>query len=99
VTNYIIASDAMKDLEAIMDYFSAYSVALGEKFLIQFEQKCSYLVQFPQIGRSYKTIRPYLRGLPLEGYIIFYRLKNYGIEIMRVVKGNRNFDSMFPEDN
>lgn len=74
MTQYILAPEAIKDLDAIFDYFSQRNVAAGEKLLDEFEKKCRYLVQFPQIGRSYKEIRPYLRGLPLDGYIIFYRL-------------------------
>lgn len=95
MTQYIIAPEAIKDLDAIFDYFSERNVAAGEKLLDEFQKKCRYLVQFPQIGRSYKEIRPYLRGLPLDGYIIFYRLDRDIIEIMRVVKGNRDLETLF----
>ncbi|MGL5794748.1 MAG: type II toxin-antitoxin system RelE/ParE family toxin [Waterburya sp.] len=91
----MIAPEAIKDLDAIFDYFSERNVAAGEKLLDEFQKKCRYLVQFPKIGRSYKEIRPYLRGLPLDGYIIFYRLDRDIIEIMRVVKGNRDLETLF----
>lgn len=92
---YIIAPEAIKDLDAIADYFAARNVEAGEKLLDEFQKKCRYLVQFPQIGRSYEEIRLYLRGLPLNGYIIFYRLRQDNIEIMRVVRGNRDLESLF----
>lgn len=95
MSQYIISPEAMKDLEAIADYFYKINVEAGEKLLDEFQKKCRYLVQFPQIGRSYKEIRSYLRGLPLDGYIIFYRLGRDNIEIMRVVRGNRNLEALF----
>lgn len=98
MSQYIIAPEAIKDLDTIFDYFAERNVAAGEKLLNEFQKKCRYLVQFPQIGRSYKEIRPYLRGLPLDGYIIFYRLGQDTIEILRVVKGNRDLEILFDSE-
>jgi toxin ParE1/3/4 len=36
------------------------------------------------MGRSYGEIKDYLRGVPLNGYIILYRVTDGGIEILRV---------------
>jgi toxin ParE1/3/4 len=95
MTQYIIAPEAIQDLRNISNYFAITNVEAGEKLLDEFEKKCRYLIQFPNIGRSYQEIRPYLRGIPLDGYIIFYRLGQDTIEIMRVVKGNRDLETLF----
>ena len=63
MNQYIIAPEAIKDLDAISDYFAERNVAAGEKLLDEFQKKCRYLVQFTQIWRSYKEICSYLRGL------------------------------------
>ena len=97
MTQYIIAPVAIQDLDEITSYFASRNVDAGDRLLDQFQKKCRYLAQFPQIGRSYKTIRPYLRGVPMDGYIIFYRIETDRIEIMRVVKGNRDLESLFSE--
>lgn len=47
------------------------------------------------MGRQYETLRPGLRGIPLDGYIISYQNMNNGIEIVRVVSGRRNLKSIF----
>ena len=96
--NYIISQLAIKDLEEIIDYFSEHNIEAGEKFLSEFEKKCKYLVDFPSIGRGYDDIKPSLRGLPLASYIIFYRSINDGIEIVRVISGYRDLESLFLED-
>ena len=69
----------------------------GEQWFQEFNQKCKYLAQYPNIGRSYSDVRSYLRGLPLNGFILFYRLKGDGIEIMRVINGRRDFDEVFAD--
>jgi toxin ParE1/3/4 len=51
------------------------------------------------MGRSYSEIRSYLRGLPIKNYIIFYRTINNGIEIMRVIRGDRDLETIFEKDS
>ena len=50
-------------------------------------------------GKSYAEIRTDLRGLPIEGYVIFYRLLDDCIEILRVVSGRRNLPAIFKDSN
>jgi len=49
------------------------------------------------MGRSYGEIYPDLRGIPLDGYIIFYRVLDDGIEILRVVNARRDLPSIFKD--
>ena len=91
----IISSEASQDLEEIIDYFYNINIEAGENFLEEFNKKCKYLANFPNIGRSYKHIKDYLRGIPLDGYIIFDRVIENGIEIMHVVSGYRDLASLF----
>ncbi|MBD2288431.1 type II toxin-antitoxin system RelE/ParE family toxin [Microcystis wesenbergii FACHB-1317] len=96
---YIISTEAIRDMEQILDYLANTNINAGEKFLEEFSKKCRYLSQFPLMGRSYREIRPYLRGLPMKNYIIFYRLTEQGLEIMRVVKGERDLEAFFFENH
>ncbi len=94
---YIISPEAIHDLETIIDYFATRNVGAGDQFLDEFTKKCRDLTRFPFIGRSYGVIRPYLRGIPLQNYIIFYRVTDDSIEIMRIIKGNRDLEAVFEE--
>ncbi|PSB01029.1 type II toxin-antitoxin system RelE/ParE family toxin [Merismopedia glauca] len=94
---HIISPEATQDLESIIDYFATYNIEAGERFLNDFSQKCKYLANFPNMGRSYADIKENLRGLPIDSYIIFYRPTNTGIEIIRVVSGYRNLESLFTD--
>jgi len=101
MTRYVINIIASRDLMEISDYFYSRNIEAGERFLRKFNRKCEQLVAFPNLGRSYASIQPGLRGVPLENYVIFYRLIEYGIEIMRVVSGKRDLQTLFKdsEDN
>lgn len=40
-----------------------------------------------------------MRGLQLDNYILFYQLMNDGIEIMRVLRGDRDLESLFENND
>jgi toxin ParE1/3/4 len=98
VSQYIISPSAIRDLEKISDYYAENGVEAGERFLNKFTKKCRYLTQFPRIGRSYEHLQAGMRGLLVDNHIIFYQLLNDGIEILRVVRGNRDLESLFESD-
>jgi toxin ParE1/3/4 len=97
MTQYVIAKAASQDLDELLEYFLTLNVEAGERFVQLFNRKCQSLVQFPKIGRIYDHIAPGLRGVPLNGYIIFYQIVDDGLTIVRVVSGYRNLESIFSE--
>ena len=97
MNRYVINILASYDLNEIAEYFSQKNLEAGEKYFQEFNRKCTQLVSFPNSGKSYSEINPDLRGLSLEGYIIFYRVLDDGVEILRVVSGRRDLSSMFDD--
>lgn len=95
MSQYIISQSASRDLSAIVDYFTVENVETGERLLQVFNQKCQQIVDFPNLGREYNNLRPGLRGISLNGYIILCQAIDGGIEIVRVVNGRRNLKAMF----
>jgi toxin ParE1/3/4 len=49
------------------------------------------------MGRSYAELLPELRGISVNPCIIFYRLIKDDVEIIRVVNGYRDLESLFSE--
>jgi len=92
---YIISPSASRDLNQIADYFLPRNLEKGEKLFKDFNNKCKNLANFPNIGRSYAHVRHSLRGLPLNGYIILYQVIDDGVEIIRVVSGRQDLESLF----
>ncbi len=91
----LISPEASQDLDKIFSYFTSRNVDAGERFVLAFEKKCENLRQFPNMGRRYAALAPSLRGIPLDNYIIFYRVIDDKIEIVRVVSGYQNLESLF----
>jgi len=98
MARYVINILASRDLNDISEYFASNNVRSGERFFEDFNRKCKQLVSFPQSGKAYESIYPNLKGVPLSGYIVFYRIVEDGIEILRVVSGRRALPSVFQED-
>jgi toxin ParE1/3/4 len=55
-------------------------------------------MQFPMMGRSYADLKPGLRGVPLEGYIILYQVTEETLTVLRVVSGRQNLTDLFADD-
>jgi toxin ParE1/3/4 len=87
---YSLTDEAIQDLDDISTYMSDFSLDTATNFLDSFERKCEALTQFPQMGKIYEDLSPYLRGVPIDGYIIFYRVVENNIEVIRVISGRRN---------
>jgi toxin ParE1/3/4 len=94
----IIAPDAIRDLREIADYYAIHNVEAGERILKEFNKKCAYLVQFPMMGRSYEAVRPGLRAVPMGDYLLFYRILEPGLEVVRVMRGDRDWRSWLEVD-
>lgn len=67
-----------------------FNLDSATEFLNSIENKCQFLVEFPNMGRSYAELLPELRGIFINPYVIlfyfiFYRLIKK--EIIRVVNG------------
>ncbi len=94
----IIAPDAIRDLREIADYYAIHNVEAGERILKEFNKQCVYLVQFPMMGRSYESVRPGLRAVPMADYLLFYRILEPGLEVVRVMHRNRDWRSVLEAD-
>jgi toxin ParE1/3/4 len=91
---------ASQDIESIIDFIadkSGFDVAEG--FLNKINEQCVNLANFPSIGRRRDELAPLLRSFPVDDYLIFYRLVEGGIEVVRVVSGYRNLDALFDEQD
>ena len=97
MSDFIIAPSASRDLNQIAQYFLSRNLDAGEKLFKEFDKKCKYLVNFPNMGRSYDYLKIGLRGLTLDGYIILYEVVDNRVTILRVVSGHRDFESLFLE--
>jgi toxin ParE1/3/4 len=89
---------ASRDIESIMDYIADRSgFDAAESFLERINNKCQTLSQFPSMGRNRDELMENVRSFPLDDYLIFYSPIAAGIEVLRVVSGYRDLESLFSE--
>jgi toxin ParE1/3/4 len=93
----IITLQASQDLDEISEYFVGRNIDAGEKLLQLFNEKCARLMQFPNMGKSYAHIRSWLKGVPLDNYIIFYEVLDDEITILRIVSGRQNLPELLKD--
>ncbi len=92
---YRLTLPAKQDLKEINEYLARYSPAAARSLKEKIKQQCQLLADFPGIGRNRHGFEPGLRSFPIDDYLIFYRPITMGIEIVRVVSGYRDLDSLF----
>ena len=47
------------------------------------------------MGRRWDNLAPGIRNLNYEKYLIFYRVNDEAVDILRVVQGSRNLEQLF----
>lgn len=95
-TLYILSEIADKDLEDIFDYtFDEFGFNQAEKYLLEIEEIFQHLIVNPQIGKKRDEIKQGLYSFPKDNHIIFYRILDNHIRIVRVLHGSRDVPKYF----
>ena len=93
---YILSEIADKDLEDIFDLtFDEFGFDQAEKYLLEIEEIFQNLIINPQIGKKRDEIKQGLYSFPKDNHIIFYRILDNHIRIVRVLHGSRDISKYF----
>jgi toxin ParE1/3/4 len=97
MNRYTIAPRADADLRAIWDYIAIQnnSPETARKFLERLSEKFVLLAASPLMGELRDDLRPGLRIFAAESYIILYYPLSDGVEIVGIVHGARDYESLF----
>jgi len=79
------SSQAQRDFDEILDYFLAPSERAARKFALGVTRICKLLAAHPHLGRSRDELRPGLRSVVIGDCILFYRVTERTIKIVRSV--------------
>lgn len=92
----IISPEAREDLLDILQHLSEnLGQEKAEELAGTIRDKFQLLAQFPQMGRTRHELLINLRGFPFKKFTIFYIEINEGVEIVRVLHGSRDIQSVF----
>jgi toxin ParE1/3/4 len=59
------------------------------------EEKCRLIAVTPHIGRARDDLTPELRSFAVGNYVILYRVREDGIEVVRVLHAARDIPEFF----
>jgi len=90
-----ISDLAADDLTNIWIYIGDYSPSVADQFIDEIYEKCSLLTEAPDIGQQRDELLTGIRSFPVKRYIIFYRKKGDKLEIVRVLSGYRDLETLF----
>lgn len=99
MARYFVTDIAARDLRDIRNSYveRGGTVDNANRLLSDIYSSFENLADFPQLGTS----RDYLSGdvlaLSHKGYMIFYRVTNYGVDITNVLYGAIDFNDYFSE--
>lgn len=86
---------AREDLIAIWTHIADHNPQAADRLFDRIEQAANRLADNPQIGPTRDDIRPGLRYLVTGPYLLLYRIREGGIEIVRAVHGRRDLNGLF----
>jgi toxin ParE1/3/4 len=87
---------ALRDLEEIHDHIAADNPSVAARWIDRIEEGCRKLAEMPGMGREREELAAGLRSFPVGVYIVFYREVEDGIQVIRVLHGARDLDTLFP---
>ncbi len=93
--SYRLSPQAEEDLIEIWVFISKDNVEAADKTLGEIEKVFEILAEYPEAGRERPEIAPRLRSFPVKRYITFYRPLSDCVEIIRVLHGSREIESIF----
>jgi toxin ParE1/3/4 len=79
-----------QDLQGIFDYTARDKPDAAARWIDKIEGKCALLADNPELGEKRPELGEGIRSSLLGRYIIFYRAVARGIEIVRVIAGDRD---------
>jgi toxin ParE1/3/4 len=92
------APAAKKDLRNLWRHYSKVaSPEIADKLAGEIEAASNRLRSHPLLGRARDEVAPGLRSLLVHPYAVFYRTKNDGVEIVRVLHEHQDFATVFSE--
>jgi toxin ParE1/3/4 len=90
-----VAADAKEDLQKIWDWVAENNPEAASKLIKEITSKFALLRDHPHIGREQAKLLINLRSFVVKNYFIFYQPFEDGIEILRVLHGSRDIESIF----
>ena len=88
------SSDARDDLKEIARYIARDKPIAARRWVARIKDKCHLLANNPEIGDPCEDLGENVRCSYVGNYVIFFRRVDACVEISRVIRGDRDTQSL-----
>jgi len=93
MSSYRLSPEAKDDLLDIRAYTQKKrGIQRAQKYIDALEKRCDELAQSPYMGRERPEIKSGYRSIAEGKHVIFYRVSDSGIEILRIPHGRMDIE-------
>lgn len=92
------SDQANEDLVNIWEKISTDNPNAAMRLIFELSSKCDGLADFPFMGRLREDLRAGVRSFGVGNYLIFYRVTPEYIDILRILHGACNLQSIFQSE-
>src|SRR5262245_26275861 len=97
MSSYFVSDRAKIDLIEIGLSIGKNNPKAADQIIEDIVAKFSLLAEFPHIGRSREELSLNLRSFPVGKYLVFFRPREGGVDIVRIIYGARDIPTIFEE--
>lgn len=97
MSRFKISTTAAQDLEDIWSYVAKNNPRAADNLFDKLREMFAKLAKFPQMGQGRSDLALSLQSFPVRNYLIFYRIIEEGIEIVRIIHGSQDIEQIFKE--
>ncbi|QDS90799.1 Plasmid stabilization system protein [Rosistilla ulvae] len=90
----VVSPSAQQDLTDIFDYIARDKPVAAAMWIEKVEQKCRRIAATPDVGEARPEYGSDIRSSIIGRYVIFHRTIVGGIEVVRVIAGDRDIRSI-----
>ncbi len=91
----VVSPQAEQDLIDIWLYIAEDQPINADRFLDRLETQVSKLAEFVDMGVARDELAEALKSFPVGRYILFYRVTQEGVELVRVLHSSRDVKLIF----
>jgi len=85
---------AQADLTEIWLYIAERDEAAADRVLDEIERVCRLIATRPKMGRERSELKPNIRSFGVMSWVIFYRIADDFIDVVRVLHAARDLDAI-----
>lgn len=85
---------ALTDLESILAFVAKDRPLVASAVLKRIRDRCELIATHPELGQLRPEFPGDVRSFPVQRWIIFYRITQSAVEVVRVLDGVRDLDSL-----